>query len=132
LSPYVLDTNTVVFLFKGQGRVGERLLATAPTDVALPAVVVYELGTGAALSKAPAKRRQQLATLLEAVRVIPFGRAEAAVAAQIRAELEARGEGIGPLDTLIAATAAASRGTLVTHNLREFKRVRGLALEDWY
>ena len=128
---YVLDTNSVVFFFKGQGRVGERLLAQKPVEVALPAIVLYELEVGVVRSKAPARRREQLDTLLDATRVIPFGPAEARAAAQIRAELGS-GEGIGPLDTLIAATALVSRGTLVTHNTREFRRVPGLSVEDWY
>lgn len=129
---YVLDTNSVVFFFKGEGRVGEKLLARKPVEVALPAIVLYELEVGVLRSKAPARRRQQLDTLLAATRVIPFGPAEARAAAQIRADLERSGEGIGPLDTLIAATALASRGTLVTHNTREFRRVRRLSVEDWY
>lgn len=66
---YVLDTNSLVYFFKGEGRVGEQLLARKPAEVALPAV---------------------------------------------------------------AATALAHRATLVTHNTREFGRVRGLGLEDWY
>ena len=129
---YVLDTNSVVFFFKGEGRVGEMLLACKPAEVALPAIVLYELEVGVSRSKSPARRRGQLDTLLDATRVIPFGRVEARAGAQIRAELERTGEGIGPLDTLIAATALAHRGTLVTHNTREFRRVRGLSLEDWY
>ena len=129
---YVLDTNSVVFFFRGQGRVVERLLARKPVEVALPAIVLYELEVGVIRSKAPARRRGQLDTLLDATRVIPFGPPEARAAAQIRAELERSGEGIGPLDTLIAATALASRGTLVTHNTREFRRVPGLSVEDWY
>lgn len=129
---YVLDTNSVVFFLKGQGRVGENLLARRPTEVALPAIVLYELEVGVYRSKAPARRREQLDTLLDATRVMPFGLAEARAAARIRAELEPPGEGIGPLDTLIAATALASGGTLVTHNTREFRRVAGLRVEDWY
>ena len=129
---YVLDTNSVVFFFKGQGRVGDRLLARKPVEVALPAIVLYELEVGVIRSKAPARRREQLDTFLDGTRVIPFGPAEARAAAEIRAELERSGEGIGPLDTLIAATALASRGTLVTHNTREFRRVPGLSVEDWY
>jgi tRNA(fMet)-specific endonuclease VapC len=129
---YVLDTNSVVFFFKGQGRVGERLLARKPTEVALPAVVLHELEVGVIRSQSPARRREQLETLLDATRVIPFGPAEARTAAQIRGALERRGEGIGPLDTLIAATALASGATLVTHNTREFRRVPGLSVEDWY
>jgi tRNA(fMet)-specific endonuclease VapC len=129
---YVLDTNSVVFFFKGEGRVDKRLLETKPVDVALPAIVLYELEVGVLRSKAPGRRRQQLDTLLGATRVLSFGPAEARVAAQIRAHLEPSGKGIGPLDTLIAATALANRATLVTHNTREFRRVRGLSLEDWY
>jgi len=129
---YVLDTNSVVFFFKGEGRVAERLLAQKPAEVALPAIVLYELEVGVARSKSPARRRQQLNTLLDATRVIPFGPVEARAAAGIRAQLEPSGQGIGPLDTLIAATALAARGTLVTHNTREFRRVRGLSVVDWY
>jgi tRNA(fMet)-specific endonuclease VapC len=129
---YVLDTNSVVFFFKGHGRVAERLLKRKPAEVALPAIVLYELEVGVIRSTDSVRRREQLDTLLEATRVIPFGPAEARVAARIRGELERSGEGIGPLDTLIAATALASGGTLVTHNTREFRRVRGLNVEDWY
>jgi len=49
----------------------------------------------------------------------------------IRAELESKGETIGPLDQLIAAHALALEATLVTHNTREFRRVEGLVVEDW-
>ena len=129
---YVLDTNSVVFFLKGQGRVGEALLARKPAEVALPAIVLYELEVGVVRSKSPSRRREQLDALVDAILVIPFGRAEARAAAEIRAGLERSGEGIGPLDTLIAATALANAATLVTHNTREFRRVRGLAVEDWY
>jgi len=83
-------------------------------------------------SKAPARWREQLDSLLGATRVIPFGPAEALAAAQIRAARERSGEGIGPLDTLIAATALSRNATLVTRNLREFGRVRGLKVVDWH
>ena len=64
--------------------------------------------------------------------MLPFGPEEARVTAQLRARLESQGTPIGPLDTLIAGTALAHGGVLVTRNLREFARVPGLALEDWY
>lgn len=48
-----------------------------------------------------------------------------------REHLEAKGTGIGPLDTLIAAHALALKAVLVTHNTREFRRVAGLSIEDW-
>lgn len=129
---YVLDTNTLVYFFRGQGRVAERLLATAPTDVAVPSVVVYELETGIAKSIDPTRRRGQLDQLLQVVAVLPFGAEEAKCAAALRARLEAEGTPIGPMDTLIAGTAVAHRGVLVTRNVREFGRVPGLGVEDWF
>lgn len=129
---YALDTNSVVYFFKGMGRVAERLLGMPPREVALPAVVLYELELGIAKSAAPERRRSQLDELVRRVSLLPFGAAEARVTARIRADLERIGEPIGPLDFLIAGTALAHGATLVTHNVKELGRVRGLSLEDWY
>jgi tRNA(fMet)-specific endonuclease VapC len=129
---FALDTNTVIYIFKGLGRMGERLLQTPPREIALPAVVLYELEVGLAKSSAPEKQRAQLSELVSRVQLLPFGPAEARAAAQVRSALERAGKPIGALDTLIAGTALAHRATLVTHNLSEFRRVEGLQVEDWY
>ena len=129
---YVLDTNTLIYFFRGQGNVAERLLATPPAQVAIPAVTLYELEVGIAKSGQSAKRRRQFDELLDAVRVLPFDRPAAAQAAGVRAVLEKAGRPIGPLDTLIAGTTLAHRATLVTHNTREFRRVSKLMLIDWF
>ena len=68
----------------------------------------------------------------QVVAVLPFGVEEAKAAAALRARLESAGAPIRPMDTLIAGTALAHRGVLVTRNVREFGRVPGLAVEDWY
>ena len=128
----MLDTNTLIYFFKGMGRVAERLLAHSPQGIGIPAVVLYELEVGLAKSVQPEKRQQQLAQMQAVVAILPFGTAEAQAAAQIRAALERAGEPIGPYDVLIAATALANGGILVTHNVREFGRVPGLQIEDWY
>lgn len=116
---------------RGEGRVAERLRATSPQDVALPAIVVYEVNFG--LRRAG--RREQLAAFARMVAVttvLDFDVDAADHAARIRTELEAAGTPIGPNDLLIAATARRHRRVLVTHNTREFARVSNLALEDWY
>ena len=127
----VLDTNTVIYFFKGRGDVARRLLAVSPADVGVPAIVVHELETGIAKSSQPRKRRAQLYALLDVVQVLPFDREAAGRAARVRARLEAAGTPIGPLDVLIAGTALRHGATLVTSNSREFSRVPGLELEDW-
>ncbi len=129
---FVLDTNTLIYYFKGMGQVAERLLAHSPREIAIPAVVVYELEVGIAKVTQPEKRWRQLGEMLSVVTVLPFGAAEARVAAQIRTALNEVGTPIGPYDVLIAATALAHGGTLVTHNVQEFSRVARLQLVDWY
>ncbi len=129
---WVLDTNTLIYFFKGMGRVSETLLSHAPGEIAIPAIVLYELEVGIAKSTSPHKRRQQLKALIAATQLLPFGLAEAEAAAHIRASLEKHGQSIGPYDVLIAATALVQKATLVTHNTREFERIKGLHLEDWF
>jgi len=129
---WVLDTNTLIYFFRGKGNVARELLQRPPSAIAIPSVVLFELEVGIAKSSAPKKRQRQLEQLLAVVQVLPFSVREARVAAGIRVRLEAEGFPIGPHDTLIAATAKASGATLVTHNVREFERVEGLPIDDWY
>ncbi len=128
----VPDTNTLIYFFKGQGKVAERLLQTPPGELALPAIVLYELEVGIAKSNAPERRRAQLGELLAWVEVLPFGALESRCSALIRADLEKRSEPIGPMDVLIAGTAFAHDALLITRNLSEFGRIPGLRLENWY
>ena len=129
---FLLDTNTLIYFFRGQGRVAEHLFDAPRTTIAVATVSIYELETGIAKSTQPAKRRKQLAALLDAVKILPFDRSAARHAAELRVALEKNGRPIGPLDTLIAGTALAHQATLVTHNTGEFKRVPKLTLLDWY
>ena len=129
---YALDTNTLSYFFKGVERVKERLLATPPAQIAIPSVVIFELEFGLGRSSRVEQRLEQLQELVSLTTILPFGPAEARVSARIRIELERSGTPIGPYDLLIAGTALSHVATLVTHNTKEFGRVRGLALEDWY
>ncbi len=129
---FALDTNTLIYFFKGIGRIDDRLMATPPSQILIPSVVLFELEVGIEKSKSPTKRRKQLEEFLAVVTVQSFGTVEARTATLIRAGLEKRGKPIGPLDTLIAATALAHNAVLVTHNTREFRRIPRLEVVDWY
>ncbi|MEM6713811.1 MAG: virulence-associated protein [Cyanobacteria bacterium P01_D01_bin.6] len=61
----------------------------------------------------------------------PFDKNSAQICGQLRAHLSSQGTPIGAYDLQIAAIALANQLTLVTHNVREFSRVRGLGIEDW-
>ena len=129
---FVLDTNTVLDYFKGRGRVAERLLAVAPSEIALPAVSAYEVWVGVLGLQNTKRRREQFEAFLSVVEILPFDGEAAVRAAELRYGLERAGEAIGPLDTLIAATTLFHGGVLVTRNLREFSRVPGLKTVNWY
>jgi tRNA(fMet)-specific endonuclease VapC len=129
---YILDTNTLIYFFKGIGNVSVSLLRTPPKSIGIPTVVLFELEVGIAKSTSPKKRRMQLESFTSIVNILPLGLEEVKTAAAIRADLEKRGKPIGPYDVLIAGTALARKGILVTHNTSEFERIKGLQIEDWY
>lgn len=129
---YVLDTNIAIYLFKGMGRVAERINALSPREIAIPTVVLFELYVGIAKSKNPATRTRLVEGLAARSIVLPFDQKAASCAATVRAQLEKQGQPIGPMDVLIVGTAIANKTTLVTHNTREFSKVNGLVMEDWF
>ena len=130
----ILDSNTISYYFRGDPQVVPRLQAVRPADIGVPAIVEYELRYGLlrmpAVAAAP--RLAALAKLLRPMQLLPFDSECAAQAARIRVELEAAGTPIGPHDTLIAATALRHQATMVTRNVREFSRVRGLQWINWH
>ena len=129
---YLLDTNTIIYFFKGMGDVSKKLFLQTPNKIFIPSIVVYELEVGIAKSSHPQKRTKQLKELLEQISVLNFTTQEAISSAKIRASLEKIGTPIGPIDTLIAGYAVANNLTLVTRNLNEFQRVKKLKLENWF
>ena len=129
---YLLDTNSVIYFFKGMEDVAKNLFFHSPKEIFIPSIVVYELEVGIAKSNSPTKRREQLNLLLEQIEIIDFSKKEAKEAATIRANLEKLGTPIGPMDTLITSCAKANNLTLVTRNTKEFARVDGLKVEDWF
>ena len=129
---YLLDTNTLIYYFKGLGNVKERLLACQPSEIVLSSVVYYELQVGILKSTSPQKRIAQLAILKNQVSWVDFDEKSAQATAQIRVDLERIGKPIGSYDVQIAGMAVANDFILVTHNTGEFGRVNDLKLEDWF
>jgi len=129
---YVIDTNTLIYFFKGMGNVSNKFLAISPKEIAIPSVVLYELEYGIAKSNSPKKRQGQLKELCSLVKILPFDDETALISASIRAKLERKGTPIGPHDILIAGAALQHQGILVTNNTKEFSRVPKLKLENWY
>ena len=129
---YLLDTCVVSDFARGQQPVQSRLLATAPSAIALSSITVLEVEYGLALRPVVARRlRKVLSALFDSVTILPFDREDAIRAAALRAELKRQGLPVGAYDLLIGATALRRGLTLVTSNTAEFSHVEGLPLEDW-
>ena len=129
---YFLDTCICIHALKQpRSRISARIRRTGPMSIKMPAIVVAELLLGALKSRNPAQNATVVERFLHPFEIIPFCAHSAARYATIRAELERQGQIIGPNDLIIAATVAANDGILVTHNTREFQRIKQLKLRDW-
>ena len=129
---YMLDTNICIDVMKRKpATVAERLRGVAVGEVTISAVVLAELEYGIAKSRQRSRSAAALDDFLPFVVVLDWPEAAAADYAEIRAELESRGQIIGGNDLLIAAHARHAGCTLVTNNGREFTRVPGLNIENW-
>jgi tRNA(fMet)-specific endonuclease VapC len=102
----------------------------SPQDLSLSSVVKAELLYGAAKSNLAERTLVRLKIFFDVFTSLPFDDRAAAAYGAIRADLEKRGNPIGPNDLMIAAIALANGLTLVTHNQREFGGVATLNLED--
>jgi len=126
---YILDTDICIFAIRRRMGVLDRLLKESPNDISVSAMTDAELAFGAIKSSDPGRARPQVAAFLEPVAVLPFDSEAAQKHAELRFAL--RSTPIGERDLVTAAIAAANGLILVTHNTREFARIKGLPLEDW-
>lgn len=131
---WVLDSNTISYYFRNEACVVNALREIPLNQIAVPAIVVYELQYGLRrLSDAAAQPRlRALAKFLQFMQIIDIDSNVAEHAARIRVQLEQQGTPIGAHDILIAASALSVHGQLVTRNIREFDRVQGLKVINWF
>lgn len=121
----------MIHYLKGDPGIVAGISQTAPGEMAIPDIVLYELEYGALRSKLSARRRRELENGLKFIRHVPFDWKAAMASAKIRVELEKQGLAMGPIDVLIAGTALSLGALLVTNNTAEFSRVPGLRVADW-
>ena len=134
---WLLDTNTCIYLLTGnqpdyQRNILARLDALPRNERPLiSSVVLSELQYGVRKSRWRKANQALLDEFLLDFDMSDYGASAAVFYGELRTGLEKRGQPIGPMDMMIAAHALALDATLVTHNTREFARVKGLRLEDW-
>jgi tRNA(fMet)-specific endonuclease VapC len=129
---WMLDTDTCIALIKRQPpNLIKRLQAKAVGDVGVSSVTLAELRFGVSKSVPRKQNQAALDQFLLPLDIAAFDELAADSYGDVRAELESNGTPIGPLDTLIAGHALSLNVVLVTHNMREFKRITGLRIDDW-
>ncbi len=131
MTRYMLDTNIISDLIRNpQGKAAQRIARVGEDSICTSIIVAVELRYGCA--KSGSKRLLKAAEdILSELAVLPFETPADAEYGRIRVELEAAGTPIGSNDLLIAAHACAIGATVVTANADEFRRVRGLSVENW-
>ncbi len=129
---FLLDTDTCIRFLRDAPEVKQRITAQGRGQILISIFTVYELRVG--IEKSAIRKNDKsrdLSALLDLLEVAPFSDHEASESACIRAELERKGTPIGAIDYLIAGIARCHDMTLVTGNIREFKRVKNLKVEKW-
>lgn len=128
---YLLDTNTCVYAIRQRPEaVYRRLSEITDEGVALSVITAFELEIGV-LRTQGRRYSDAVRRFLREFAVLPLEDSARDAYGRLRTGLERRGERIGALDMLIAAHAIALGATLVTTNEKEFRRVKGLRIENW-
>jgi len=128
---YLLDTNIISDLIRNpQGKAARRIAKVGEGAICTSVIVAAELRYGAAKSGS-SRLRKVVEDLLGEIEVLPFESPADADYGDIRASLEAAGTPIGSNDLLIAAHARAVGAVIVTANTDEFRRVKGVKVENW-
>lgn len=128
----MLDTNTASYVIKGTvPAVDAHLRSLDVTQVCISAITRAELRFGIRRLRGATRLAAAVEQFLGGIYTLPWDEAAADEFADVRAGLERTGLPIGIMDTMIAAHAKVVNAALVTNNVKHFRRVKGLAVENW-
>jgi tRNA(fMet)-specific endonuclease VapC len=129
---YMLDTNTCSYVLRRRpASVKQRFDEAGPDALSVSAVVLAELLFGAARHPAGAAIRREIGDFVSRLTVLPWDEAAAEHYGDIRAGLEKRGKPLGAINLMIGAHARSRGATLVSNDVRHFRRVEGLLVAKW-
>lgn len=129
---YMLDTNMCIYAQKNNQNVMAQIKEKFSQGLAISSITLAELEHGVQASANVEKNTVALLKFLSIMDVLPFDSGAAVEYGKICADLRRKGTPIGTMDMLISAHAKSENLIVVTHNTREFMRVKGLKLEDWF
>jgi len=130
----MLDTDTCIFLMRGESPALAARVQSVPLQQQVMSAVTFAELTYGVQASAAAKRKQNqsvLDSLVLHLAVLDWPQDAAKHYAEIRADLKKRGAQLGAADLMIAAHARAMGAIVVTNNVKDFERVKGLEVENW-
>lgn len=129
---YLFDTNVCIKFIKGNSKnILEKTRKIGIENIIINSVVRYELYYGAYKSQKKEETIQKLQSFLNSFSNISFDENASKLCGRIRADLEQKGNPIGPYDIMIASISLANNLILIMHNTKEFSRIKNLKFEDW-
>ena len=131
---FILDTDTCIFLMRGESQRLETKVQSVPLQQQVMSAVTFAELTYGVQASAAAKRKQNQVifdSLALHLAVLDWPQDAAKHYAEIRADLKKRGAQLGAADLMIAAHARAMGAIIVTNNVKDFGRVKGLKVENW-
>ena len=129
---YLLDTDTLIYVFKRAGNCLARLNLENDGDIAISTINLFELEYGMGKSDNRVNMDSYVLSLCRRYAVLDFDREASLRAGVVRSVLHTQGTPVGPYDLQMAGIALSKNLTIVTRNKREFERVPGLRIENWY
>jgi tRNA(fMet)-specific endonuclease VapC len=129
---FMLDTNICIYIIRNKPiKVRNKFATIEPKNVCISSITSSELWYGIHKSINFEKNAIALEKFLSPLTILNYDERASKTYGDIRSKLESKGNVIGSMDLLIAAHAASQNLTLITNNVREFKRVKGLNVENW-
>jgi len=128
---YLLDTDTIIFILKGNPVVEKNLLHHLNDSIKISVINLLELYYGAYKSKKVTSNLAKIKTLENSMEIIPIGKESVEIYGIFKARLEKKGTPMDDFDLILASCALANNLVLVTNNVKHFKRIEGLKLTNW-
>jgi tRNA(fMet)-specific endonuclease VapC len=128
---YMLDTNICIHILRHPDSPVADRFKEHEASLSVSTITLHELHFGADRSQRPAYQRELIDKLAARLAVLDFNDEAASHSGNINAALAKTGQLIGAYDMLIAGHARSLGLTVVTNNVKDFKRVDGLLYEDW-
>jgi tRNA(fMet)-specific endonuclease VapC len=130
VSHYLLDTNIIIFFIKGKFNLDKRVEFIGLENCFISEITIAEMKFGAANSHNPEKNKKIIIEMERRLNILPIYNC-LDIYAEEKARLHKIGNPIDDFDLLIGATAIINSMILVTNNIKHFKRMKNLVLEDW-